>query len=67
MKMQLLRPVRVSADLRLSTPAGDVPLTTEQALGLADELAYRAYLQQAAVRTARLKQRRIARAKGIQA
>lgn len=46
-------PVTVSPDLRITLPAGGVVLSTAQAIRLADELAYRAYLRQSSEREKR--------------
>ena len=43
----------VAPDLRITLPAGGVVLSTAQAIRLADELAYKAYLRQSAERDER--------------
>jgi len=48
-----LASITISPDLRLTLPAGGVMLSTAQAIRLADELAYKAYLRQSAERDER--------------
>lgn len=45
-----LPPVTISPDLRFTLSTGGVRLSTAQAIRLADELAYRAYLRQSTER-----------------
>lgn len=46
-------PFTISPDLRLTLPSNGVVLSTAQAIRLADELAYKAYLRQSTERDER--------------